>query len=262
VTKLSEKELQSVFGVAEPPICLLGGWAVHLHVNPGFQQSHGREYIGSRDIDIGVHIDPDWNSEELENSSVGKTLGEIEGLGYEKSRFGFVQNFQRETGERISESEAQQFGMHEVFQVYIDVIPDTPKLDGFQERYGFTPPAETLLRPVFEKDIGEPLSGYVSWDAPSNVLIVPAELLAAMKIRSLPDRDKNHKRVKDVADLHSLLWYTKDYREVKTGVMEHVSDDDLSRVQEAVDDELFERAAQLLQIDPELITSSIQRLFY
>lgn len=262
MTELSEKELQSVFSVAEPPICLLGGWAVHLHVNPGFEESHGREYVGSRDIDIGVHIDPDWGSQELETSSVGETLAEIEGLGYEKSRFGFVQNFHRETGERISESEAEQFGMHEVFQVYIDVIPDTTNLDNFQEKYGFTPPAETLLRPVFKNDRGELLSGYVSWDAPSNVLIVPAELLAAMKIRSLPDRDKNHKRVKDAADLHSLLWYTKDYQEMKTGVMEHVSDDDMTRLQEVVDAELFERAAQLLQINPQLVSSSIQRLLY
>ena len=44
-------------------------------------------------------------------------------------------------------------------------------------------------------------------------------------------------------------------------VMEFVSEDDISRRQE-VDDGLFERAAQLLQINPELTTSSIQRLFY
>ena len=32
VTELSELELQAVFEAAEPPVCLLGGWAVHLHV--------------------------------------------------------------------------------------------------------------------------------------------------------------------------------------------------------------------------------------
>ena len=30
VTGLSEGELQDVLRVAEPPVCLLGGWAVHL----------------------------------------------------------------------------------------------------------------------------------------------------------------------------------------------------------------------------------------
>jgi len=43
--------------------------------------------------------------------------------------------------------------------------------------------------------------------------------------------------------------------------MEYVSKDDVSRRQE-VDDGLFKRVAQPLQIDPELITTSIQRLFY
>ena len=54
VTELSEQELQAVFEAAQPPVCLLGGWAVHLHVTPGFRAEHGREYIGSRDIDIGA----------------------------------------------------------------------------------------------------------------------------------------------------------------------------------------------------------------
>jgi hypothetical protein len=31
VTELSERELHAVFDAAQP-LCLLGGWAVHLHV--------------------------------------------------------------------------------------------------------------------------------------------------------------------------------------------------------------------------------------
>lgn len=46
VIRLSEKELQDVIAVAEPPTCLLGGWAVHLHVMAGFQDAHGRPYLG------------------------------------------------------------------------------------------------------------------------------------------------------------------------------------------------------------------------
>ena len=57
VTTLSEGELQDVITVAEPPACLLGGWAVHLHVADGFQEAHRRPYIGSRDIDLGIHIE-------------------------------------------------------------------------------------------------------------------------------------------------------------------------------------------------------------
>lgn len=215
VTELSEQELQAVFEVVEPPVCLLGGWAVHLHVNPGFESEHGRQYIGSRDIDIGVHIKPGWKTEELPETPVGNSISKIQGLGYTKSRFGFVQNFLRDTQERISEDEAGNYSMHEVFQVYVDIIPDTTELDGFRDVFGFKPPAEFLLKPVFNENRGEPLSNHVSWEVSSDKLIVPPELLAAMKIMSLPDRDKSHKRVKDVADLHALLWYVKDYSEIQ-----------------------------------------------
>ncbi len=72
ITEISEQELQSIFRAAKPPVCLLGGWAVHLHVNEGFQTEYGREYIGSRDIDLGIHIQPDQTSEEIRESVVGK----------------------------------------------------------------------------------------------------------------------------------------------------------------------------------------------
>lgn len=261
VTELSEQELQAVFEVAEPPVCLLGGWAVHLHVNPGFQAEHGREYIGSRDIDIGVHVDSDWDTRELLDMPIGESISAIEALGYTKSRFGFVQNFLRDSQERISEDEAGEYGMHEVFQVYVDVIPDTTELDEFREVFGFKPPAEPLLAPAFEDGEGEPLSEFVSWSPSSDKMIVPSELLAAMKIRSLPGRDKSHKRVKDVADLHALLWYTRDYQEMKSELLRRVSKEDLDRLENAVSDELFENAARLLQINPEVIENSVNRLF-
>jgi hypothetical protein len=260
VTELSEQELQAIFEAAEPPVCLLGGWAVHLHVNDGFQAEHGRGYIGSRDIDIGVHIDPVWTEPEFEDTPVAASITEIQELGYTKSRFGFVQNFHRDTQERISEEAAADYGMHEVFQVYVDLIPDTTELDVFSEVFGFNPPSETLLNPVFADGKGEKLSEYVSWSPSDEKLIVPPELLAAMKIRSLPDRDKSHKQVKDIADLHSLLWYVKDYNLMVDGVFEYISDSDISRLEEAVDDTVIMNAAQLLQIDNQLISDSILRL--
>ncbi|MEF8826855.1 MAG: hypothetical protein V5A27_11045, partial [Halapricum sp.] len=60
VTGFSEGELHDVLRVAEPPICLLGGWAVHLQVTDGFRDAHGRDYIGSREIDLGLHVEETW----------------------------------------------------------------------------------------------------------------------------------------------------------------------------------------------------------
>ena len=107
VTRLSDGELQDVISVAEPPICLIGGWAVHLHVTTGFQDAHGRPYIGSRDIDLGIHIDPEWSTEAHRSAPVATTLDRIEtDLGYSRGRFGFYQQFHRETGNRLSEEDA------------------------------------------------------------------------------------------------------------------------------------------------------------
>lgn len=260
VTELSEQELQAVFEAAKPPVCLLGGWAVHLHVNPGFRSEHGREYIGSRDIDIGVHVDASWTGEDLPEKPVGNTISAIEDLGYTKSRFGFVQNFLRDSHDRLSETEASEHSMHQLFQVYVDIIPDTTELDRFRGVFGFKPPAEPLLAHVFEEGQAEPLAESVSWSPSPEKQIVSPELMTAMKIRSLPDRDKSHKRVKDVADLHALLWYVTDYTDMRTAALEYLSDSEVKQCMDGVDDPVFEDAATLLQIEPQLISDSINRL--
>lgn len=193
ITEISRQELQSIFEAAEPPVCLLGGWAVHLHVNQGFQREHGREYIGSRDIDLGIHVDPVWGQNELRENSIGRTLAEIENLGYSRSRFGFVKAFDRDDNSQLSKAETRTRPQHQFFEVYVDIIPDTTDVASFNDAFGFRPPAEPLLKPVFKDDKGTPLVEYVPWTVAESVQIVPPELLAAMKIRSLPDRDKDHK---------------------------------------------------------------------
>jgi hypothetical protein len=180
VTTLSETELQDVITVAEPPTCLLGGWAVHLHVTDGFQEAHGRPYIGSRDIDLGVHIDSEWSEAELAAAPVATTLERIKReLGYHRGRFGFYQQFHRETGDRLTEEEARGQPAHNIFRVDIDIIPDTTALDTFEDVFGFRPPAEPLLAPVFRDGEGEALDEYVSWPAPEAALYCQPKVLIA-----------------------------------------------------------------------------------
>lgn len=261
VTRLSRWELESVFQIVEPPACLIGGWAVYFHVNNGFQREHGRGYIGSRDIDLGVHVDPRWTPTELPDKPVGKLLVRLEDeLGYTRSRFGFLQYFHRESGDRLSEREANDYPMHEVFEVFVDVVPDTVELDAFEKAFGFRPPAEPLLTLAFERAAAEPLSSYVSWDVSNLILIAKPALVAAMKIRSIPHRDKSYKRVKDIADLHALLWYIRDYNEMRDDVFNYVSRADLQQLKKSVDTQLFEATANLLQIDSKIIRGSINRL--
>jgi hypothetical protein len=98
VTDFSERELQQLLEITAPPVCLLGGWAVHLHVTDAFQAAHGRQYIGSRDIDLGVHVDPEWDMETLDSKPVATTLTAVGSeMGYNRGRFGFYRLNRRNT---------------------------------------------------------------------------------------------------------------------------------------------------------------------
>ena len=261
VTILSEGELQDVLSTAEPPVCLLGGWAVHLHVTDGFQDAHDRAYIGSRDIDLGIHVDPSWSAGELRTAPVATTLERIENdLGYSRGRFGFYQQFHRDTGERLDDTATRDQPAHNVFRVDIDIIPDTTALEVFHDTFGFRPPAEPLLEPVFDTDAGEPLTDYVDWENPPEAFIAPAELLAAMKVRAFPDRDKSHKRLKDLADLHALLWYVTDYADIRSAVRERLTDEDSTAFESMTSDDLYDRTARLIGVDPTIVRQSIERL--
>ena len=66
--EISEKYLEKIFKSIKGNVCLIGGWATHYLVNKNFENANGRNYIGSRDIDIGFHIEKSWSKEELRKS--------------------------------------------------------------------------------------------------------------------------------------------------------------------------------------------------
>lgn len=260
VTDLSEQELRPVCRTVEPPACLLGGWAVHLHVNDGFEAEHGRGYIGSRDIDLGFHVNPAWDADDLSASPVGQSLAALKEAGYDPVGFRLVRYFNRETGEHLTADEAQALPQHQVFQLFLDVIPNTTDLDAFADTFGFRPPAEPLLRHAFDDDAVTSLAAHRPWDIPDRMQVADADLVAAMKIRSIPDRDKEQKQVKDVADLHALLWYVTAYAEMQQQVLQWVSEEDLNQLDANLNRQRYAAAADLLQIDRDLVQDSIEQL--
>lgn len=259
VTDLSQRELRSIFDTVEPPICLLGGWAVHFHVKEKYEEAIGRPYIGSRDIDLGVYVEPVWDEETMKNSAVAESYERIQDdLGYEASRFGFSQQFHRESGERLEEDEAREYPGHQIFSVYIDLLAPTPELDPFEEAFGFRPPDEPLLAEVFDGEAAESLSDYIP-AVPEEVKIASAPLLAAMKVRALPERDKSHKRLKDVADLHALLWYADDYQTMVNRAGTYLNDVDVTHFRSEVSDSLYQQASSLIREDEGTLTQSVDQ---
>jgi len=82
-----------------------------------------------------------------------------------------------------------------------------------------------------------------------------------MKIRAFPERDKSHKQLKDLADLHALLWYTGDYGDMRSAVRDRVPDDDVDIFQRAVIDTLYQQAGSLTGVDSTVVRQSIEQLF-
>ena len=140
------------------------------------------------------------------------------------------------------------------------MIPDTDDLDTFHDVFGFRPPAEPLLSPVFTDDAAEPLTAFHEWNIPADMQIVEPDLLATMKVRSIPDRNRDQKRVKDVADLHALLWYVREYGAMRSDVRSWVTESDLDQLRDHVDDGVYAEAADLLQIDTDLVRDSVEQL--
>lgn len=81
-----------------------------------------------------------------------------------------------------------------------------------------------------------------------------------MKVRSLPQRDKSHKRLKDLADLFGLLWYVSDYDEMRSSVKEMLTDNDLPRFASVATKDLMESTARLIDVETITVEQSISGL--
>ena len=162
-------------------------------MNGNFEKAQGRPYLGSRDIDLGFHM--------TEQSTLSETIAILKKLKFKPLSFRFVKEIHTESEEEIGDGEIVP--SYFIFPMCVDLIVDYIPHD-FKKNFGFNPIDEPLLKVVFER------KEYTLLIEFGKRLFVPTpELLLAMKINSLPSRDKEHKRIKDICDLFALLWYTR-----------------------------------------------------
>ncbi len=203
-TKISYKYLKEVIKELQEPICILGGWAVYFHVNKNFQKAQGRPYLGSRDVDLGFHMDKNATEEEMKMSALAKSLDILQNkLKFKPVSFRLLKEIHTETEEEIAEGKI--IPAHFVFPMYIDLLVDFIPKD-FKKVFGFQPADEPLLRFAFNNpNHREELKEF------NKKLWLPkAGLLLATKINALNLRDKEHKKIKDVCDIFALIWYSGD----------------------------------------------------
>ncbi len=201
-TELSRRFLKDILSSIPGPCCLIGGWSIYLLVSAKFERATGKEYFGSRDIDLGFHFDPKWNTQEFEDSAFQKAVIKIQNIGFKPESFRFVKRFHAEDGHELTEDESRHLDLYNIFNLYIDVLVDSVDPERFKKAH-FLVLEEPLLARVFQG--GEYLQASLEG---LDVNVPTPQLLMEMKVNSFPKRTRDDKRTKDLLDLFALLLFS------------------------------------------------------
>lgn len=230
---------------------ILGGWAVYFLVNDKYKENTGREYIGSRDIDIGFKLE----DEDLEKSAFARSYKVLtEELGFRPQSFRLFKEIHAETGEVLESSKAKDIPSYQIIQIYVDLIVNLIPA-GFRDCFGFTPIDEPLLNPVFAIKTNR-----IGLEEFGRTIYVPTpEILLATKIKSYPSRDKEHKRIKDACDIAALVLFSSE--EIEKGKLTGLLDSDiLNKFKNILTKEDIGRAAEIIAIDTATIESAMLKI--
>ena len=223
-----------------------------FHVNKGFKKAQGRDYLGSRDIDLGFHLNKNATIEEMKNSSLALSLDVLQNkLNFKPISFRLLKEIHTETKEEIIDS--RRIPSHFIFPMYIDVLVDfIPRK--FKETFHFQPADEPLLRFAFQNPVyRDELKQF------NKKLWLPKpELLIATKLNALILRDKEHKKIKDICDIFSLLWYSNNIpRYLRNEVINFINRKNIKNIISKINEEDYKNASLHLNHTPEEIKKVI-----
>ena len=237
------------------PFLLLGGWGVFVTVNDSFNEEHGSDYLGSRDIDVCFHIDPTVSEAELRSCTFSRALSIVQEIGYFPHGFcRFCRIIKKDTGETITETAAKTMQYHELFNLYVDMMVDN--LHPLQrEVFGFVALDEPILGRVFNERTGVKVN-YRG----VKLMIPPPVMLLATKLKSIPNREKGDKMIKDACDIYALLWHSpENYRNLLKEIHTQYPVDCITGFN-AITAEISRKAAYHLGVDAERYRDVIKQL--
>ena len=81
-TEISQNNLARVIAALPVPACLLGGWAVYYTVNSRYRAVTGTSYHGSKDIDLGFHLERDATAKSLRESPLAGAIESLKDMGF------------------------------------------------------------------------------------------------------------------------------------------------------------------------------------
>ena len=242
--EISRGTLPAVLAGVDEPVCLLGGWAVYLAVNSRYKKARGRNYHGSKDIDLGFHFSGDESAESVRRSAFARSAKRLEEAGFYEIGSRFVKHYHRETGRALSEERSKKVPMHDLFSMYVDPIVDRVP-DCARDVLGFDPLNEAMLRAVFEDGRYDEID-----DFGARIRLPKPDVLLSTKMAALPGRTKDHKRLKDILDIYALIWYSGlDMADLRSGVTGRMRPEQTERALRGIADAEYEAASDAIGID-------------
>jgi len=246
---ISRRHLEEVIRSVDEPLVLLGGWAVNFLVNDRMMKTSGRGYLGSRDIDLGFRLEG-----PLEETLFARVYEKLtREMGFRPLSFRLFKEIDIDTGELLDAEKARTMPSYQIFQMYVDLIVEKiPK--GFRKRFGFVPVDEPLLGRVFDDRANR-----FETEAFGRKLWMPSpSMLVAMKVRSFPNRDKEHKRIKDLADIAALVMFSP--AETIKNVAGSISEGDKRLFETALNRDDIQKVSELSGMNPDVIDEVISKI--
>ncbi|MFA6269441.1 MAG: hypothetical protein WC652_06500, partial [archaeon] len=248
-TDQSYEYLQKVVGFLDEPICILGGWAVYLTLNKKYNAQFQKDYLGSRDVDLGFHLDKKATS--FKNSAFTKAIQKLEAEGFTERGGRLVKELDLQTGKELTPKQASKMPSYEINLMFVDLLTDhIPK--GLKEETKMDILDEPLLAEVFnKKENREELIEF------GRKLWLPQPwILLSTKIKALPRRTKNHKREKDIADIAGLLLLTN-YKEYTQKVKKLLPQNEILKALNSITPQEITKTENLLGFQPNAFKATI-----
>ncbi|RLE75471.1 MAG: hypothetical protein DRJ44_05755 [Thermoprotei archaeon] len=186
LVKMSAKELDFVWKEMSEDALIIGGWAAHILVNDVFKEWKKVDYIGSKDIDLGIRA-----------SKLSEITQKLIRIGYTPLNFRFFKIFDRETGRPLSIEESKRYPMYRLFYLYLDLILDS---EVSKEVMFFSDP---VIKYCLDNEL---------WIEVKDYRVIRPEPLLITKLRILDSRE-SEKRLKDILDSLFVVCFSEfDYK--------------------------------------------------
>jgi hypothetical protein len=152
---------------------------------------------------VDFHVDPSWTDDELRSSPFARAIEVARSMGYgPMGSFRYCRFIQKMTGKALTEEESKRVPSYDLFQLYLDIM-----VDRIHPRQAEVLGPRALDEPILARVLDEDLAQEVNIGG-SKVQVPPPHMLLAMKLKSIPNRQKEDKIFKDACDIFALLWHS------------------------------------------------------